>query len=102
MIETVDDMPLKIVSARTYLLRVPVPALRVDAQSAIDAWDALAVAMVTDAGLIGCGYQCGSGLPWRHCSTLSRARSCRICSAAMLVDIASGGRSSISCAITLD
>ena len=29
MIETVDDMPLKIVSARTYLLRVPVPALRV-------------------------------------------------------------------------
>ena len=61
MIETVDDMPLKIVSARTYLLRVPVPALRVDAQSVLDAWDVLAAEMVTDAGLIGRGYQCGFG-----------------------------------------
>jgi len=38
----------------------------VDAQSVLDAWDVLAVEMVTDAGLIGCGTSVASGLPWRH------------------------------------
>jgi L-alanine-DL-glutamate epimerase-like enolase superfamily enzyme len=38
-----------------------VPPLRVDAQSVLDAWDVLAVELVTESGLSGWGYQCGFG-----------------------------------------
>ena len=61
MTESVDAEPLRITAARSYLLRVPVPALRVDAQSTLDAWDVLAVELVTESGLSGWGYQCGFG-----------------------------------------
>ena len=61
MIESVDVDCLRIATARSYLLRVPVPALRVDAQSVLDAWDVLAVELVTESGLSGWGYQCGFG-----------------------------------------
>ena len=53
--------PLKIVEAQSFLLRVPVQALRVDSQSTLRAWDVLAVKLTTDSGLEGWGYQCGFG-----------------------------------------
>ena len=52
---------LTIATARSYLLRVPVRPLRVDAQSVLDSWDVLVVELVTASGLSGWGYQCGFG-----------------------------------------
>ncbi|MFP6642508.1 MAG: mandelate racemase/muconate lactonizing enzyme family protein [Candidatus Latescibacterota bacterium] len=48
-------------TARSYLLRVPVPHLRVDSQSTLESWDVLAVELVSASGLSGWGYQCGFG-----------------------------------------
>lgn len=53
--------PLRITGARSFLLRVPVQALKVDSQSTLRAWDVLAVRLTTDSGLEGWGYQCGFG-----------------------------------------
>ncbi len=53
--------PLKITEAQSFLLRVPVRTLKVDSQSTLEAWDVLAVRLVTDLGLEGWGYQCGFG-----------------------------------------
>ena len=52
---------LTIAEAQSFLLRVPVPALKVDSQSALEAWDVLAVKLATESGLEGWGYQCGFG-----------------------------------------
>ncbi len=52
---------LTIAAARSYLLRVPVPPLQVDAQSVLEAWDVLVVELETASGLLGWGYQCGFG-----------------------------------------
>ncbi len=52
---------LTIAEAQSFLLRVPVPALKVDSQSTLEAWDVLAVKLVTESGLEGWGYQCGFG-----------------------------------------
>jgi hypothetical protein len=49
--------PLRIVEARSFLLRVPVQPLRVDAQSTLRTWDVLAVKLATDLGLEGWGFQ---------------------------------------------
>lgn len=53
--------PLRVTEAQSFLLRVPVRALKVDSQSALKAWDVLAVRLFTDSGLEGWGYQCGFG-----------------------------------------
>lgn len=53
--------PLRVTEAQSFLLRVPVRALKVDSQSTIEAWNVLAVRLVTDSGLEGWGYQCGFG-----------------------------------------
>ncbi len=53
--------PLIIAEAQSYLLRVPVRPLRVDSQSTLEAWDLLAVKLVSESGLVGWGYQCGFG-----------------------------------------
>jgi len=53
--------PLIIREAVSYLLRVPVRSLRVDSQSTLDAWDVLAVRLVTESGQEGWGYQTGFG-----------------------------------------
>jgi L-alanine-DL-glutamate epimerase-like enolase superfamily enzyme len=53
--------PLVISEARSFHLQVPVRALKVDSQSALKAWDVLAVKLVTDSGIEGWGYQCGFG-----------------------------------------
>jgi len=53
--------PLKIAEEQSFLLRVPVQALRVDSQSTLRAWDVLAVKLTTASGLEGWGYQCGFG-----------------------------------------
>ena len=58
---SVDVETLTITTARSHLLRVPVPPLRVDAQSVLDSWDVLAVEIRTESGLCGWGYQCGFG-----------------------------------------
>lgn len=52
---------LRVTEAQSFLLRVPVRALKVDSQSTLKAWDVLAVRLVTDSGLEGWGYQCGFG-----------------------------------------
>jgi len=52
---------LEIVQARSYLLEVPVPVLRIDSQSDIAAWNVLAVELVSRSGIHGWGYQCGFG-----------------------------------------
>ncbi len=52
---------LTIAKARSYLLRVPVRPLRVDAQSVLESWDVLVVELVTTSGMSGWGYQCGFG-----------------------------------------
>ena len=52
---------LQIAQAQSFLLRVPVRALQVDSQSTIEAWDVLAVRLVTDSGIEGWGYQTGFG-----------------------------------------
>ena len=59
--ESTESEPLKITEARSFLLRVPVPSLKVDSQSTVEAWDVLAVKFVTESGLEGWGYQCGFG-----------------------------------------
>jgi len=53
--------PLRITEAQSFLLRVPVRALKVDSQSTLEAWNVLAVRLATDSGLEGWGYQCGFG-----------------------------------------
>ena len=53
--------PLKIVKAECYLMRIPVRPLKVDSQSTLDAWDILAVKLVSDSGIEGWGYQGGFG-----------------------------------------
>ena len=58
---SIDVETLTIATARSHLLRVPVPPLRVDAQSVLDSWDVLAVEIRTESGLCGWGYQCGFG-----------------------------------------
>jgi len=58
---SIDVETLTIATARSHLLRVPVPPLRVDAQSVLDSWDVLAVEITTESGLCGWGYQCGFG-----------------------------------------
>jgi len=40
---------------------VPVPPLRVDSQSTLNAWDVLAIKLTTSSGIEGWGYQCGFG-----------------------------------------
>jgi L-alanine-DL-glutamate epimerase-like enolase superfamily enzyme len=57
----VNAGPLQISEARSYHLRVPVKALRVDSQSTLEAWDVLAVKLTTESGLEGWGYQSGFG-----------------------------------------
>jgi len=52
---------LTISEAQSFLLRVPVRALKVDSQSTLEAWNVLAVKLVTESGLEGWGYQCGFG-----------------------------------------
>lgn len=52
---------LTISQAESHLLRVPIRPLQVDSQSAIEAWDVLAVRLTTDSGLESWGYQCGFG-----------------------------------------
>ena len=56
-----DTDKLMITAARSHLLRVPVPPLRVDSQSVLESWDVLAVELTTTSGLSGWGYQCGFG-----------------------------------------
>ena len=53
--------PLRITKAQSFLLRVPVHALKVDSQSTLESWYVLAVRLVTDSELEGWGYQCGFG-----------------------------------------
>lgn len=53
--------PLRVTEAQSFLLRVPIRALKVDSQSTLKAWNVLAVRLVTDSGLEGWGYQCGFG-----------------------------------------
>ena len=53
--------PLHIAEAESFLLRVPVRALKVDSQSTLEAWDVLAVRLATRSGVEGWGYQCGFG-----------------------------------------
>ncbi len=52
---------LTITSAQAYLLEVPVPVLRIDAQSEISAWHVLAVCLRSESGHEGWGYQSGFG-----------------------------------------
>ena len=52
---------LKISSVHSFLLRIPVRALKVDSQSTLEAWDVLAVKLVSESGLEGWGYQSGFG-----------------------------------------
>jgi len=52
---------MKITKVDSFLLRVPVPPLRVDSQSTLEAWDVLAVRLTTETGQIGWGYQTGFG-----------------------------------------
>ena len=42
--------PLIIGHAESFLLRVPVRPIQVDSQSSLDAWNVLAVKLVTDSG----------------------------------------------------
>ena len=63
-------VPLVISEAQSFLLRVPVRALRVDSQSTLEAWDVLAVRLGTDSGLEGWGYQCGFGPAMRALKAL--------------------------------
>ena len=59
---TVDNLgPLCIKEAQSYHLRIPVRPLRVDSQSTLEAWDVIAVKLVTFSGIIGWGYQTGFG-----------------------------------------
>ncbi len=53
--------PLIIGHAESFLLRVPVRPIQVDSQSSLDAWNVLAVKLVTDSGIEGWGYQTGFG-----------------------------------------
>ena len=56
---------MKITDAHSFLLRVPIRPLKVDSQSTLEAWDVLAVRLVTESGLEGWGYQCGFGAAMR-------------------------------------
>lgn len=56
-----NSEPLKISEAQSFLLRVPVQSLKVDSQSTLEAWDVLAVKLITESGLEGWGYQSGFG-----------------------------------------
>jgi len=48
--------------ARSHHLRVPVRPLKVDSQSTLEAWDVVAVELVSESGETGWGYQTGYGI----------------------------------------
>lgn len=53
--------PTIISEARSLHLRVPVRPLKVDSQSTLEAWDVIAVELVSESGETGWGYQTGFG-----------------------------------------
>lgn len=64
MLKTMDRLDpeaLKIKSAQTYLIEVPVPVLRIDSSSDIEAWQVLAVCLRSQSEHEGWGYQTGFG-----------------------------------------
>ena len=57
----IDSDELEIVSAQSYLLKIPNTLQNMDSRSTLKTWDTLAVKLTTRSGLQGWGFQCGFG-----------------------------------------